>query len=90
MSTGKAPQSHSTSDCPISGIAENRLVNNGLHPRILFLAPLGELFPRKAVAICEDTRMVPTFQGFNKAVGAVIDSSTGCEGRYGQKITRRR
>lgn len=60
LSTAKPPQSHSTSSCPMYGIALNRFVIT-VAPQNL-ICPQGSTYPINAVAITTINRIIPIFQ----------------------------
>lgn len=60
LSTENPPQAHSTSVCPMYGIAENRFVMTVAPQNDI--CPQGRTYPTKAVAIRVSRRMTPTFQ----------------------------
>jgi hypothetical protein len=59
LSTVNPPQIHSTSDFPIYGIAENKLVIT-VAPQNL-ICPQGRTYPMKAVAIVRMKMITPMF-----------------------------
>ena len=60
LSTENPPHSHSTSVCPMYGIAENRLVITVAPQKDIW--PHGRTYPTKAVAIRVRRRITPMFQ----------------------------
>ena len=59
LSTAKPPQSHSTKDLPIYGIAENRFVIT-VAPQNL-ICPHGSTYPMNAAIIVRIRRITPRF-----------------------------
>lgn len=60
LSTENPPQAHSTSVCPMYGMAENRFVITVAPQNDIW--PHGRTYPTKAVAMRVRRRMTPTFQ----------------------------
>lgn len=60
LSTEKPPQAHSTSVCPMYGMAENRLVMTVAPQNDI--CPQGRTYPTKAVAMRVSNRITPVFQ----------------------------